>query len=337
MPPAPRNARPHVHPLVLFVGVVLSVTAALFVAGQLWRLPLPEAASAALFDATATASFTAVAFVVSAVAERWWTSGPSLPRNLAVGAVALVGGGELGVQVTSWGWGLAPVEVRSQILSVGAVVLAIFMLVSLRAERSRLQLEVGRLRLAEAELALLRSRLTPHFLFNSLNTISSLIGSDPEEAEDTVDDVATLLRHVVRATQDSEVALAVELDAVRAYLAIQKRRFEERLSWTLSVPPHAEEQMVPTLVLQPLVENAVLHAVADSATPVHIAIDVRHSAQALHLAVRDDGPGASTHQGQGTTLAGLSRRLALRVPPGRLTAGPTSPRGFSVELELPHG
>lgn len=322
---------------VAYVAVlVLSVTVALSVLGQTWRLPLDQAVSSTLLDLVATSAFTGVSLVASEVLGRWGQERLGIFWvRVVVGLVTLFGGGELAVQLIAWGWGDAPDALRTQVLSVGGVVLAVVLLVGLLIERSRLSVEVSRLRLQEAELILLRSRLHPHFLFNSLNAITSLIAIDPDEAERTVDDLSTLLRHVLAATDVERVPLASEIEAVRAYLSIQQRRFDERLSVALEIDDETLELPVPPLVLQPLVENAVLHGLHASERPLRVRVSCTLRPGALHVRVADDGPGTSEHVGTGTSLRDLSRRLGLLRPPGELRLEAGARGGFVALLILP--
>ncbi len=116
--------------------------------------------------------------------------------------------------------------------------------------------------LAEAQLSSLESRIHPHFLFNTLNSIAALIPSDPQLAEDTVGKLASLLRFSLNANQSGLVPLSQELKIVRDYLEIEKTRFGPRLSYEIAVPETLEDVKVPPLALQSLVENSVKHVVS---------------------------------------------------------------------------
>ena len=116
--------------------------------------------------------------------------------------------------------------------------------------------------LLEARLSSLESRIHPHFLFNTLNSIASLIPSDPKRAEDTVGKLASLLRFSISANQSSLVPLAQELKIVRDYLEIESTRFGQRLRYDISVPDRLGDCKIPPLALQTLVENSVKHVIA---------------------------------------------------------------------------
>jgi sensor histidine kinase YesM len=166
--------------------------------------------------------------------------------------------------------------------------------------------------LVEARLSSLESRIHPHFLFNTLNSISSLIASDPKRAEDTVGRLASLLRFSLNANHSSLVPLAQELKIVREYLEIESTRFGSRLRYTISVPDDLAALKVPPLALQALVENSVKHVVAQCPEGGSIQITGRARPESIQLEVVDDGPGfslASISPEHG--LGNLSVRLQL--------------------------
>jgi two-component system, LytTR family, sensor histidine kinase AlgZ len=147
--------------------------------------------------------------------------------------------------------------------------------------------------LAEAQLSSLESRIHPHFLFNTLNSIAALIPKDPRLAEDTVGKLAALLRFSLNTNQKSLVALSQELKIVRDYLEIEKTRFGTRLSYAIQIPEELLNVKVPPLALQSLVENAVKHAVAQQNRGAAIQLSGSKNAGRIRLEVIDDGPGFS--------------------------------------------
>jgi len=147
--------------------------------------------------------------------------------------------------------------------------------------------------LAEARLSSLESRIHPHFLFNTLNSIAALIPSDPARAEDTVGKLASLLRFSLNSNQHGVVPLGLELKVVRDYLEIEKTRFGPRLRYEIAVPENLEDVKVPPLALQSLVENAVKHVVSQRAQGAAIQILGSRKAGRIRLEVIDDGPGFS--------------------------------------------
>jgi two-component system, LytTR family, sensor histidine kinase AlgZ len=147
--------------------------------------------------------------------------------------------------------------------------------------------------LAEARLSSLESRIHPHFLFNTLNSIAALIPTDPQRAEDTVGKLASLLRFSLNANHSSLVPLSQELKIVRDYLQIESTRFGPRLRYKIAVPEALEVCKVPPLALQTLVENSVKHVAAQRSDGTQIQIGARAEAGRTCLEVIDDGPGFS--------------------------------------------
>jgi sensor histidine kinase YesM len=147
--------------------------------------------------------------------------------------------------------------------------------------------------LAEAQLSSLESRIHPHFLFNTLNSIAALIPSDPVRAEDTVGKLASLLRFSLNAHQSGLVPLSQELKIVRDYLEIEKTRFGARIRYEIAIPASLDAVKVPPLALQSLVENVVKHVVSKRTEGAAIQITGGIESNRVHLEVADDGPGFS--------------------------------------------
>ncbi len=147
--------------------------------------------------------------------------------------------------------------------------------------------------LAEARLSSLESRIHPHFLFNTLNSIAALIPSDPTRAEDTVGKLASLLRFSLNAQQSGLVPLSQELKIVRDYLEIEKTRFGQRIRYEIDVPDDLQDAKVPPLALQSVVENAIKHVAAKRPEGVSIRVSGARAGDRIHLDVLDDGPGFS--------------------------------------------
>jgi LytS/YehU family sensor histidine kinase len=147
--------------------------------------------------------------------------------------------------------------------------------------------------LAEARLSSLESRIHPHFLFNTLNSIAALIPSDPVRAEATVGKLASLLRFSLNSNQHGFVPLGQEMKVVRDYLEIEKTRFGSRLRYEIAVPEDLEDIKVPPLALQSLVENTVKHVVSQRTQGAAIQILGSRDGGKIRLEVSDDGPGFS--------------------------------------------
>ena len=142
-----------------------------------------------------------------------------------------------------------------------------------------------------AELIALRAQLCPHFLFNTLNSACGLINGDPERAELMITRLSQLLRLALQTEGIAEVPLVKELEFARAYLDVERIRFQDRLRVIVDVEPDLRDVLVPNFLLQPLVENAVHHAVAPSRDPRTLELMVRRRSGSLVIEVRDDGPG----------------------------------------------
>ena len=176
-----------------------------------------------------------------------------------------------------------------------------------------LEHERARKTMVEARLAALEARLQPHFMFNTLNSISALIQEDPEEAERTVERLAALLRFSLDATGRGLVPLEHELKIVTDYLEIERTRFAERLAYTIEVQPEAAGVEVPPLAIQTLAENSIKHAIAPRPEGGRVHIVASVVGERVVLSVWDDGPGfASDATRPGHGLDNLRDRLAAR-------------------------
>lgn len=195
--------------------------------------------------------------------------------------------------------------------------------------------------LARAELAALRNKLNPHFLFNTLHSIIALTRRDAPRAEQALHLFSDLLRYVLdtEKTGTEQVPLQEELDFTRDYLALEALRLGPRLTVDWAVDDEALSAPVPVLSVQPLVENSIKHAFNPRSAPGRLTITARRVAGELQLSVADDGPGCAPdawQQGQGLGLKTVARRVAL-LPgaAGRLTVDTQPGAGFAVHLNLP--
>jgi len=165
-----------------------------------------------------------------------------------------------------------------------------------------------RLRRAEsaalaAELATLRAQINPHFLFNSLNSIAALIRRDPAHAESLVESLADLFRYSLRTSEHPTVTLAEEIASVELYLTIERARFGERLHVSIEIPPHLARTRVPSLMLQPLVENGIKHGMGRTLGECTLTVEACEEGEDVIVRVSDTGPGFAT-----TDLNELARR-----------------------------
>ncbi|HEV8483019.1 MAG TPA: histidine kinase [Blastocatellia bacterium] len=161
----------------------------------------------------------------------------------------------------------------------------------LKASRLKTELAEARLRIAEAQLQALKMQLQPHFLFNTLNSISALLEEDVEAADEMIARLGDFLRMTLDNSGAQEVSLQQELEFLRAYLEIERVRFQDRLTVSLQVDPGSLEARVPNLILQPIVENAIKHGIVRRIGPGLIEIRAENHDGALQLRVTDNGPG----------------------------------------------
>lgn len=192
----------------------------------------------------------------------------------------------------------------------------------------------------DAQVKMLRFQINPHFLFNTLNAISTLLlDRRTEDADAMLGRLARFLRLALEVSPDDQTTLEDEIAAQRLYLEIEQIRFEERLKAEFQIDPDCATALVPTLILQPLLENAVKYGVSRSSHPVHITVLAhRGRDNQLILSVTDDGGGAphTGASGGGVGLSNVAARLrALYGPEGTLDYGPTVDSGFAVRLVLP--
>ncbi|GAA0627778.1 hypothetical protein GCM10009422_26010 [Brevundimonas kwangchunensis] len=192
--------------------------------------------------------------------------------------------------------------------------------------------------LQDARLRALRYQIHPHLVFNSLNAIQALLEArQTGAAKQTLELLSRFLRNTLASSTDSLTPLSRELETQRVYLDIEKVRFADRLQVRLMVEPDTREALVPALILQPLVENAIKHGLGQSIDGAEIRIGARRDGDRLHLWVEDDAAvsGPSRPGGFGIGLENTQSRLqTLYGEAGRLEAGPTG-EGWRSELILP--
>jgi two-component system, LytTR family, sensor kinase len=207
-----------------------------------------------------------------------------------------------------------------------------------RAQERELEAERIRSQLAESRLEALTAQLQPHFLFNTLQGISTLITRDPVAADKMLTSLSDLLREVLRRGEKREVELSEELRVLESYLDISRSRFGERLSVTVTVDAEAARALVPFFILQPLVENALHHGISSHAGAGSIEIAARRTGDRLLLSVSDDGPGTVTPDAQrGIGLANTSARLReLYGDAHTLELGRPPEGGFRVKVAIPY-
>jgi hypothetical protein len=193
--------------------------------------------------------------------------------------------------------------------------------------------------LAQTKLHLLKMQLHPHFLFNTLNSISALLHVDVEQADLMIERLGDFLRLTLDHSTAQEVTLREELEFLNCYLSIEQIRLQDRLAVTIDAEPHTLDAPVPSLILQPIVENAVRHGIAPRAGAGRLEISARHHGPVLTLTVHDNGPGLAAvngKNGKGMGLAITRARLErLYGAHHRLELVNVPEGGLLVTLEIP--
>jgi two-component system, LytTR family, sensor kinase len=228
-------------------------------------------------------------------------------------------------------------RIGSGVFIYGLVVLSYFLFVSLtnlsekKAKEARLESLVK-----ETELKLLRSQINPHFLFNSLNSISFLTISDPEKARDMVIKLSDFMRYSLSKKDEQPVTLRSELENLRLYLEIEKVRFGDRLSIEENIEEGCLEVKMPVMLLQPIYENAVKHGVYESTELVRIKTEARIIDNHVKITISNNHDSTPTsRKGTGTGLMNVSRRLELFFGNNASIKTEKIERLYTVTLYLP--
>lgn len=189
-----------------------------------------------------------------------------------------------------------------------------------------------------AELRSLRYQVNPHFLFNTLNSLSALVMTGKaDSAERMIQTISRFYRHSLATEPTADVALKDEFDLQKLYLAIEAVRFPTRLVTVFDLPDDLQDARVPGMILQPLVENSVKYAVSAVSRPVTITLAAREEFDRLVLTVSDDGPGVpqGTTHGLGIGLANVRDRLEARFGPDIGFTSAPLPDGYGTEIRIP--
>jgi LytS/YehU family sensor histidine kinase len=195
--------------------------------------------------------------------------------------------------------------------------------------------------LAEARLGALRTQLCPHFLFNALNAVSAHVEHAPRTARKMLEQLGDLLRLSLSHSEDHEIPLAEEMEFNDKFIYLQQARFGGRLHVKTSISREAVDALVPTFLLEPLVENAIRHGVAPRPEGGHVEIEGHREGKRLRLSVKDDGPGLphgwDPEQSSGVGIRNTRERLQCLYGDDhtfRISGEPGA--GLAVEIEIPY-
>jgi len=295
-----------------------------------------------------------------------WKLGPRYPSILrfspaailihvlvgcALGVVHLLFLGSLGFTVQGWRSHASVLAVLTSHMNInrfGIEILVygfVFGIIGIiqfqiRAQHEAMKsLELQR-QLSAAQLRALQMQLEPHFLFNTLNAITTLVELGRQtEAVEMLAHLNVILKSTLKRTTPEKIPLSQELEMVENYLAIEQVRFADRLNVEIKVEPGALDSLVPCFLLQPIVENAIRHGIAHCENEGIVKASARRSGNLLHIEVRDSGSGRNGHSqpGNGIGLNNTKERLAHFYPDAyEMRALPTDTGGFEVAITIPY-
>ena len=230
-----------------------------------------------------------------------------------------------------------PMEFPNDVIGYAAMAILVHLFLSYRASEER-ALRAAQLEseLQHARLAMLEGQLRPHFLFNALNTISSVMYRDLAAADRMIRQLGDLLRTALNAADAHEVRLAEEIETLESYLDIMRERLGDRLEVVVEIDPTTSDALVPSLLLQPLVENAIEHGDPGPEAPLRVTVSAQRRDGALTLRVADNGPGTSSAKAEGIGLHNTAERLDhLYGAEGRMRYGNAHDAGFEVVIDVP--
>jgi len=261
-----------------------------------------------------------------------------LPLAAAAGGAALAAA--IGITVVRALLGspehyIIAVFMAAYLVVVGRIIFGATRALYVYGRRQSAAAERARAEVAEARMQALQAQMNPHFLFNTLNTVASLVRRDPTSAERTVEHLSSVLRRTLDRSSRPMSTVADEVDYVRAYFAIEQQRFGNRLQVEWHVDSWARSRTLPTMTLQPLVENAVKHGIGNRLDGGAIRIAISEVGEGLRIIVEDDGPGFASPHRDGTGLGNLRQRLQTQYAGVASLRIEHPPMGARVVVDLP--
>jgi sensor histidine kinase YesM len=307
-----------------------------------------------LHTALLTATGYSVTLLMAAIYRRLIRIRPILTWVFSIVIVLLAAAIFSAIETWSWATFLAPGSHPQGVQFFGSIILTFSLLVAWSAlyysinyyllleEQSDRLLRLES-QASHAQLAMLRYQLNPHFLFNTLNSISTLVLlKQTEQANAMLSRLSSFLRYTLINEPTAQVTIAQEVETLKLYLEIEKMRFEERLRPCFDIDPAASKARLPSLLLQPLVENAIKYAVTPQEEGADIAVAARRVADRVIITVEDSGPGSEdiwvkAQQSTGVGLANIRDRLSQAYGADhRFETVSNNQGGFSVTIEIPY-
>ncbi len=224
------------------------------------------------------------------------------------------------------------------LIMIYAILVMIYYLINYYKQLHEKQLQEVELKqtIQQSELNMLKSQINPHFLFNSLNSIHSLIMADPEKASDMLMELSEFLRYTVRKNQDEQVSLKDEMENIEKYLDIEKIRFGPRLVVDEDINEACLKIKIPNLILQPIYENAIKHGVNESTDAVTITTKCEPVEGMLKITIGNNyAPGSVARKGKGVGLDNIRKRLKLHYKRADLMEIEKSSFYFTVTIKIP--
>jgi sensor histidine kinase YesM len=307
-----------------------------------------------LHTALLTATGYSITLLMAAIYRRLIRIRPILTWVFSIVIVLLAAAVFSAIETWSWATFLAPGSHPQGVQFFGSIILTFSLLVAWSAlyysinyyllleEQSDRLLRLES-QASHAQLAMLRYQLNPHFLFNTLNSISTLVLlKQTEQANAMLSRLSSFLRYTLINEPTAQVTIAQEVETLKLYLEIEKMRFEERLRPRFDIDPAASKARLPSLLLQPLVENAIKYAVTPQEEGADIAVAARRVADRVIITVEDSGPGSEdvwvkAQQSTGVGLANIRDRLSQAYGADhRFETVSNNQGGFSVTIEIPY-